>query len=354
MAPAPPGSADGRRPWVRHPLGPGTWPLGTLRGPELTSAGHRRRRGRERCPTDPATRSGAGVDPVHHLGGGTGRREGGAHARSDPTFAPTPSASPGKDPGPARTSTRHRSVGRSDLLGACRTGPSLPCPSSRSIRWHPTRIRHGGMPPTPCPRWHGRSPAGSTRTSPCMSPPRSTNGENSPTRGRSPRPRRATRRSWAGWPPAARSSSSVSRARAPRTPSAPGIPVRRRPRRRGGPSRPPASLARLCGSSPIDAGSGNHLRHRLNRRGDRRANAALGHIVLTSTGSDQGTRPCSDRRRKGRMDSPRRKPSGASIATSHGRPATTYRSKRSRLAAHWSIVQSGALPTSGATFDDSR
>jgi transposase len=39
-----------------------------------------------------------------------------------------------------------------------------------------------------------------------------------------------------------------------------------------------ATFAHLCGVSPIDASSGKQERHRLNRGGDRQANAALWHI----------------------------------------------------------------------------
>lgn len=42
-----------------------------------------------------------------------------------------------------------------------------------------------------------------------------------------------------------------------------------------------ASYAALCGSSPIDASSGRQHRHRLNRGGDRQANAALYMIVVS-------------------------------------------------------------------------
>ncbi len=41
------------------------------------------------------------------------------------------------------------------------------------------------------------------------------------------------------------------------------------------------SFAHLCGASPIEASSGNQERHRLNRSGDRQANSALWHIVIT-------------------------------------------------------------------------
>jgi transposase len=57
-----------------------------------------------------------------------------------------------------------------------------------------------------------------------------------------------------------------------------------------------ASFAALCGVSPIEASSGKTRRRRLNRGGDRRANAALYRIALTRSRSDQPTRDYLDRR----------------------------------------------------------
>jgi transposase len=51
-----------------------------------------------------------------------------------------------------------------------------------------------------------------------------------------------------------------------------------------------ATFARLCGVEPIDASSGKHERHRLNRDGDRHADSALWHIVITRMVCDQRTR----------------------------------------------------------------
>jgi transposase len=59
-----------------------------------------------------------------------------------------------------------------------------------------------------------------------------------------------------------------------------------------------ASFAHLCGVSPIDASSGKQERHRLNRGGDRQANAALWHIVLTRMVCDPRTRYYIERRIK--------------------------------------------------------
>lgn len=57
-----------------------------------------------------------------------------------------------------------------------------------------------------------------------------------------------------------------------------------------------ASLAALCGASPIEASSGKTQRLRLNRGGDRQANAALYRIVLTRLRWDAHTRAYLDRR----------------------------------------------------------
>jgi transposase len=48
--------------------------------------------------------------------------------------------------------------------------------------------------------------------------------------------------------------------------------------------------AHLCGVAPIEASSGKVTRYRLNRGGDRRANAALWRIVITRMSSDPRTR----------------------------------------------------------------
>ncbi len=57
-----------------------------------------------------------------------------------------------------------------------------------------------------------------------------------------------------------------------------------------------ASFAALCGVSPVEASSGKTRRRRLNRGGDRHANAALYRIALTRTRGDQPTRDYLDRR----------------------------------------------------------
>ena len=50
-----------------------------------------------------------------------------------------------------------------------------------------------------------------------------------------------------------------------------------------------AAFAKIAGTCPIPASSGNTLRHRLNRGGDRRLNRALNTVVLTRMRTDPGT-----------------------------------------------------------------
>jgi transposase len=57
-----------------------------------------------------------------------------------------------------------------------------------------------------------------------------------------------------------------------------------------------ASFAALCGTSPVEASSGKTSRRRLNRGGDRRANAALYRIVLTRLRWEKRTRDYLERR----------------------------------------------------------
>ena len=57
-----------------------------------------------------------------------------------------------------------------------------------------------------------------------------------------------------------------------------------------------ASFAHLCGVAPIDASSGKHERHRLNRGGDRQANSALYRIVISRLSCDDVTQAYMARR----------------------------------------------------------
>ena len=58
-----------------------------------------------------------------------------------------------------------------------------------------------------------------------------------------------------------------------------------------------AAFAMLCGVAPLPASSGRTHRHRLNRGGDRQANAALHRIVLSRLRWDPQTQDYMDRRR---------------------------------------------------------
>jgi transposase len=57
-----------------------------------------------------------------------------------------------------------------------------------------------------------------------------------------------------------------------------------------------AAFAALCGASPVEASSGKTRRHRLNRGGDRQANAALHRIVIVRLRWHQPTRDYMARR----------------------------------------------------------
>jgi transposase len=59
-----------------------------------------------------------------------------------------------------------------------------------------------------------------------------------------------------------------------------------------------SAWAHLCGVAPIEASSGKIVRLRLNRGGDRQANAALWHVVTTRMSSDPRTRAYVERRTK--------------------------------------------------------
>jgi transposase len=58
------------------------------------------------------------------------------------------------------------------------------------------------------------------------------------------------------------------------------------------------TFAKLCGVAPLDASSGLQQRHRLNRGGDRQANAALWRIVMVRLTCDPATKDYLERRIK--------------------------------------------------------
>jgi len=57
-----------------------------------------------------------------------------------------------------------------------------------------------------------------------------------------------------------------------------------------------AAFSMLCGASPVEASSGKTVRHRLNRGGDRQANAALHRIVIVRLRWHQPTKDYMARR----------------------------------------------------------
>ena len=59
---------------------------------------------------------------------------------------------------------------------------------------------------------------------------------------------------------------------------------------------PGAAFAMLAGTSPVPTSSGQTVRHRLNRGGDRRLNRALHTIVLARRASHEPTRAYLERR----------------------------------------------------------
>ena len=65
-----------------------------------------------------------------------------------------------------------------------------------------------------------------------------------------------------------------------------------------------AAFAMLCGAAPLPASSGRTHRHRLNRGGDRQANAALYRVVLCRLRWDPRTRAYAQRRTTEGMSKP--------------------------------------------------
>jgi transposase len=59
-----------------------------------------------------------------------------------------------------------------------------------------------------------------------------------------------------------------------------------------------AAWAHLCGVSPLEASSGKVTRHRMNPGGNRQANSALWHIVITRLAKDPETQAYMERREK--------------------------------------------------------
>lgn len=58
-----------------------------------------------------------------------------------------------------------------------------------------------------------------------------------------------------------------------------------------------AAFAALAGVAPLQASSGNHERHRLNRHGDRQLNKALDVVARTRMGHDEATKRYVEKRK---------------------------------------------------------
>ncbi|TDO31080.1 transposase [Paractinoplanes brasiliensis] len=88
-----------------------------------------------------------------------------------------------------------------------------------------------------------------------------------------------------------------------------------------------AAFAMLCGVAPIPASSGKTTRHRLNRGGDRQANAALYRVVLVRLRWDPRTRDYMQRRTKEGMSKKRNHPMPEAVRRPRALPA--HHQKRS-------------------------
>ena len=75
-----------------------------------------------------------------------------------------------------------------------------------------------------------------------------------------------------------------------------------------------AAFARLAGVAPLEASSGQHTRHRLNRHGDRQLNQAIHTIAITRSRDCPTTRAYINKRTTQGKTTP--KPAGSSNATS--------------------------------------
>jgi len=120
-----------------------------------------------------------------------------------------------------------------------------------------------------------------------------------------------------------------------------------------------AAFSMLCGSSPIEASSGKTVRHRLNRGGNRQANAALYRIVLVRLRYHQPTKDYVVRRLAQRqvqtgdhsLSEALRRQGGVRIAPGDARDQLDQRyltSIRASLGAHGHAVHAGARPVQPA------
>jgi transposase len=101
-----------------------------------------------------------------------------------------------------------------------------------------------------------------------------------------------------------------------------------------------AAFARLAGAAPIPASSGQTIRYRLDRSGDRKLNRALHMVLVTQNAHTPRRSPTSnDASKKARPDA---KPTAASSATSHAAStASSNTDRRCRLDKHRSVAGPG-------------
>ena len=108
-----------------------------------------------------------------------------------------------------------------------------------------------------------------------------------------------------------------------------------------------ASFAALCGASPIEASSGQHIRHRLNRGGDRQANNALWRIAMVRLRYDERTIAYAQRAQH--RARPAERSSAASNATSREKSTNCSPTRRRCPAAHtyatFDTTQASPSPT---------
>ena len=98
-----------------------------------------------------------------------------------------------------------------------------------------------------------------------------------------------------------------------------------------------AAFARLAGAAPIPASSGQTIRYRLDRSGDRKLNRALHMILVTRKRSHPATIAYIERRTPRRQDPTRSKPLPQALPRPQPLPPTRTRSATGRLDKHRSI-----------------
>jgi transposase len=99
-----------------------------------------------------------------------------------------------------------------------------------------------------------------------------------------------------------------------------------------------AAFARLAGVAPLPASSGQTIRHRLSRGGDRQLNRALHTVVLHRRRHDPQTRDYIARRVAERQEPPRRHPAGQALPRPPPLPVTAKPGAADGLTGHRSFI----------------